>query len=286
MRAPESTGKLDTVETNPLPHVSSARAWDALAPKAPPRPSRPLVSLPKAAPVIRVKPRADRTEEICAEDIMVIVPPRAAAPSSEELDDSDLEIEVEHAAPEFRPPAFSVHATQEILVEDVIEVANAPLPPPPPVPYFAQPQAQERPSSIPPPWTVDAHSAVDEFEFPTPPQYSGPHPAISARITAFSATQVFRRRSANMKVVIASVSLAASVVLIAGIARLAPSASFGSEGPVGISVHSPKKLDSSVRGRTLAYGRATHVSQVADVAAISIDSLPLSHDWAHTRHHY
>jgi hypothetical protein len=219
---------------------------------------------------------------------LVIVPPRAAQPSSEELDDADLEIEVEHAAPvsqapEFRPPAFSVHATQEVLADDVIEVANA-LPPPPPMPYFAPAAQQERPSSIPPPWTVDANAPADlaEFEFPTPPQYSGQHPAISARITAFSATQVFRRRSTNMKVVIASVSLAASVVLIAGIARLAPSSAFASsgDGPVGISVHAPKKLDSAVRGRTLAYGRATHVTQ--EVAAISIDSLPLSH----SRRHY
>lgn len=261
MNPPESTGKLDSVDTNPLPHVSSAHAWNALEKKAPPRPSKPLVTLPKSAPVIREKARArpDRTEEICADDIMLIVP-RTQAPSSEELGDAD--IEVEHAEPEFRPPAFSVHATQEILADDVLEVKAVVL-------------QDDCPSSIPPPWTLDAVSDVDEFAFPTPPQYSGPLPAISARITAFSATQVFRRRSANMKVVIASVSLAASVVMIAAIARLVPNASsVGTDGPVGISVHAPKKLDSSVRGRTLAYGKATQGARATEVAAISIDSLP------------
>lgn len=293
--APESTGKLETVETNPLPHVSSAQAWDALEKQK----QKPLVTLPKAVPVIREKPpvpkparrlRADGTEEICADDIMVIVPAqqaRAPQPSSEELDEADIEVEVEPVKEEFHPPAYSIHATQEIAADDVLEVVgklpDVTTPPRPqqvaPV-AFPQPvaQADDRPSSIPPAWTVDApQHETDDFEFPTPPQYSGQHSAISAaRVTAFSATQVFRRRSANMKIVIASVSLAATVMLIAGIARLMPSAS-ASDGPVGISFQAPKKLDAAVRPRVLAYGKATHVTSAPDIAAISIDSLPQAH---------
>jgi len=140
----------------------------------------------------------------------------------------------------------------------VLEVAAAPLPPP----------KDERPSTVPPPWTVDAH---DDLEFPTPPQYSGPYPAAAApRITNFSATQVYRRRSANMKIVIASLSTAAAVVFIAGIARLAPTAG-NTDGPVGIAIRAPKKLDKSVRGKLLAYGTAARVQQGE---TISIDALP------------
>lgn len=248
----------DSAETNPLPKVSSARAWEAL-------------SFPKAAPVIREKQvapapvrrvRADGTEEICVEDIMVIVPKASAParkkqPSSEELSDADIVVEVQ--APEFRPPAYSINATQEVLVDDVLEVANAPLPPQP------EPHRDEIPSTVP--WTVDAG---DDLEFPTPPKYTGSYPAVGGRrITNYSATQVFRRRSVNVKVVVASLSLAASVVLVGGLARIAPAS--GSDGPVGISVRAPKKLDTSVRAGTLAYGTAPKVDEGE---AISIDSLP------------
>ncbi len=293
MAQDDSTGKLDSVETNPLPHVSSARAWEALDKKT--SASRPLIALPKSTSVfatsirekaIAPKPprrlRADGTEEICADDIMLIVPApeaRAKAASSEELGEEDLEIEVAHAEPEFHPPAYSIHATQEILADDVLEVV-AKLPnvtAPAPQPRYVPQQQEERPSSVPPAWTVDAPH--DEFEFPTPPQYTGQHAAISARITAFSATQVFRRRSANMKVVIASVSLAATLMMVAGIARLMPSSSAqGSDGPVGISIQAPKKLDTAVRGRVLAFGKATHVTSAPDVTAVSIDSLPETHN--------
>ena len=258
----------DSAETNPLPKVSSARAWDAL-------------SFPKATPVIREKQvaptpvrrvRADGTEEICVEDIMVIVPKASAParkkqPSSEELSDADIVVvaaplegaDVEVQAPEFRRPAYSINATQEVLVDDVLEVADAPLPPPP------EPHRDEIPSTVP--WTVDAG---DDLEFPTPPKYTGSYPAVGGRrITSYSATQVFRRRSLNVKVVVASVSLAASVVLVGGLARIAPAS--GSEGPVGISVRAPKKLDDSVRAGTLAYGTAPKLDEGE---AVSIDSLP------------
>ncbi len=210
------------------------------------------MSLPKAAPVIRNKAvvprpsyrvRADGTEEILAEDILLIVPPAEA----------------------FRPPTVSVHATQEILADDVLEVADQPIP-------------DERPSTVPPPWTMDANP-MDEFEFPSPPHFSAPYAAIS-RITTFSATQVFRRRSANLKVVIASVACAASVMIVAGIARFAPPSGAASEGPIGIAMHTPKKLDKTVRTRTLAYGSAPHVNEAVSV---SIDSLPLRSSRAHRR---
>ncbi len=284
-RPPDSTGKLDSAETNPLPHVSSARAWSAIG-SVDTSATNKLVTLPKGVPVIREKVtsprrvRADGTEEICVEDIMLIVPKaaaprlfRPALPSSEALDDGD--IIVEHEEPkqlfrppppeEFRPPAFSVHATQEVLVEDVLEVADKPLPPAPP------PHREEIPSTVPPPWTVDAG---DDLEFPTPPQYSGPYPAaVGPRITNFSPTQVYRRRSANVKIVIGSLSLAASLVFIAGIARLAPTAG-NTDGPVGISIHAPKKLDTTIRARVLAYGSAARIQQGE---TISIDSLPQAH---------
>jgi hypothetical protein len=287
-RPPDSTGKLDSAETNPLPHVSSARAWNAIGSS---EATNKLVTLPKAAkaaPVIREKVtsprrvRADGTQEICVEDIMLIVPkavaPRPRLPSSEALDDGD--IIVEHEEPkqlfrppppeEFRPPAFSVHATQEVLVEDVLEVADKPLPPAPPA-SAAPPHREEIPSTVPPPWTIDA---ADDLEFPTPPQYSGPYPAaVGPRITNFSPTQVYRRRSANVKIVIGSLSLAASLVIIAGLARFAPTAG-NTDGPVGIAVHAPKKLDKTVRARVLAYGNAPRVQQGE---TISIDSLPQSH---------
>jgi len=273
-RPTDSTGKLDSAETNPLPHVSSARAWTAIA--------SPTKS--KSQPVIREKiaphrslarrVRADGTEEICADDIMLIVPAdpaRPKQPSSEELADADIVVEHEPPKAEpFRPPAWSVNVTQEILAEDVLAVAAAPLPPPPPVQIIRE----ERPSTIPPPWTVDNH--VDDLEFPNPPQYSGQYAAISSgpRITTFSATQVFRRRSANVKIVIASLSAAAAVVFIAGLARFVPTAG-ASDGPVGIAVHAPKKLDKSVRGRVLAYGNAPRIHEAE---TISIDALP------HSRH--
>lgn len=249
----------DSAETNPLPKVSSAHAWDALA-------------FPKATPVIREKTpaprpahrlRADGTQEICAEDIMVIVPkasapaPRPKLPSSEELGDADIVVEVQ--APEFRPPAYSINATQEILADDVIDVAAAPLPPEPPA------HRDEIPSTVP--WTLDAG---DDLEFPSPPQWSSSYPAVKPRITNYSATQVFRRRSVNVVVVVSSMVLAAMVVLVAGLARLAPS-SAAADGPVGISVHAPKTLDSSIRTGRLAYGTAPRIQEGA---AISIDSLP------------
>ncbi|HEY1959371.1 MAG TPA: hypothetical protein VGH28_27360 [Polyangiaceae bacterium] len=252
----------ESAETNPLPKVSSARAWEAL-------------SFPKASPVIRDKAvapvpirrlRADGTEEICVEDIMVIVPkatapkPRAKQPSSEEIGDADIVVEV--AAPEFRRPAYSINATQEVLADDVMEVAEAPLPPQPV-------HRDEIPSTVP--WTVDAG---DDLEFPTPPQYTGSYPGMNAgttgpRITNYSATQVFRRRNLNVKVVVGSLSLAASVMLVAAVARLAPTSN--GDGPVGISVHAPKTLDTSVRAVTLAYGTAPKIDEGQ---AISIDSLP------------
>jgi hypothetical protein len=242
---------METDETNPLPNVSSAKAWTA-------------VSFPKAAPVIREKVmaprpphriRADGTEEICVEDILVIVPRSAAKqkqPSSEELGDADIVVDVEPPQPEpFRPPAYSVHATQEILADDVLAVTDAPNP-------------DDRPSTVP--WTIDANP-LDEFEFPTPPQMSGPYGAVR-RITTYSATQVFRRRNNNVKVVAASVGFALSVMVVAGIARVAPS---NGEGPVGIAMRAPKKLDKTVRGRVLAYGTAARID---DGVTISVDALP------------
>jgi hypothetical protein len=267
---PPTSNPSESADTNPLPKVSSAKAWTAL-------------SFPKVPPVIREKPtaprpprrvRADGTEEICAEDIMVIVPKaspprpgpaRAKQPSSEELGDAD--IVVEHAAPQpeqFRPPAYSIHATQEILADDVIEVTSAAVND---AVQEVAPHRDEIPSTLP--WTIDAG---DDLEFPTPPQYSGPYAQVSQRITNYSATQVFRRRSTNVKVVIASVSLAAAVVLVSGIARLARIApAAGESGPVGISLHAPKPLDSTVRGSLLAYGTAPHVRETV---AVSIDALP------------
>ncbi len=232
-RPPESTGKLDSAETNPLPHVSSAHAWTTMQKPV----SRPLITLPKAAPVIREKltsprrMRADGTQEICADDIMLIVPKQ---PSSDEIIEDDILVEVTEPAP-FRTPTFSVHATQEILSDDVLEVQH--------VANQIAHQKDERPSTVPPAWTVDTG---DDLEFPTPPKYSGQYPAYSTgpRITNFSATQVFRRRSVNTKIVVASLAAAVAVVTIAGLARFAPqSQSWASaEGPVGISVHAPKKL--------------------------------------------
>jgi hypothetical protein len=233
---------METEETNPLPNVSSAKAWTA-------------ISFPKASPVIRERVRADGTQEICVEDILVIVP-RAAKrePSSDEIADDDI-VSSQKAGPveEFRPPAYSVHATQEIFADDVLDVMDAAQKP------------DDRPSTMP--WVVDA-SPLDEFEFPAPPQMSGAYGAVR-RITTYSATQVFRRRSNNLKVVIASVGLALSLVIVAGIARVAPAN--GSEGPVGIATRAPKQLDKSVRGRLLAYGTAPRFD---GVATISVDALP------------
>ena len=227
--------------------------------------SRPLIALPKAAPVIKEKLapprrlRADGTEEICADDIMLIVP-KTKQPSADEIAEDDILVEVTEPAP-FRAPAFSVHATQEILGEDVLEVQH--------VANQIAHQKEERPSTVPPPWTVDTS---DDLEFPTPPKYSGQYPAYSTgpRITNFSATQVFARRSANVKIVIASLAAAVAVVTIAGLARLAPTSS-SSDGPVGIAVHAPKKLVKSSSGKTLAYGKGPH-AQEAEV--VSIDALP------------
>ena len=244
-RPPDSTGTLSSAETNPLPHVSSARAWTAIEKPRPP--SKPLVTLPKASPVIREKLtaassdprlrrdgrrlRADGTEEICADDIMVIVPRQ---PSADEIAEDDILVEVTEPTP-FRAPAYSVHATQEILSDDVLEVqhvANQLAH------HFAQ-QKEERPSTIPPPWTVDTG---DDLEFPTPPKYSGQYPAYSTgpRITNFSATQVFRRRSANVKIVVASLAAAVTVVTIAGLARLSPASASG--GPVAYAGYWPEYL--------------------------------------------
>jgi hypothetical protein len=273
-RPPDSTGNLSSAETNPLPHVSSAKAWTAISKP----PSRPLITLPKAAPIIKEKltpprrVRADGTQEICADDIMVIVPQLAGPtkqPSADEIAEDDILVEVTEPAP-FRAPAYSVHATQEILGEDVLEVqhvanqlAHQPV---------VMQQKDERPSTVPPPWTVDTG---DDLEFPTPPKYSGQYPAYSTgpRITNFSATQVFRRRSANVKIVVGSLAAALAVVTIAGLARFAPSSAFAasSDGPVGIAMHAPKKLDKSVRAKALAYGKAPKM-QEAEV--VSIDALP------------
>ena len=104
---------------------------------------------------------------------------------------------------------------------------------------------------------------------PSPSQMSGSYRAVR-RITNYSATQIFRRRSANVKVVAASVGVALSLVVVAAVARLAPAAS--SEGPVGIAVHAPKRLDKTVRARTLAYGTAAHLDNAP--SRISIDALP------------
>lgn len=237
-----------------------------------PRPaSRPLVTLPKSAPVIKEKLvpprriRADGTEEICADDIMVIVPKQ---PSADEIAEDDILVEVTEPAP-FRAPAYSVHATQEILGEDVLEVQHVANQ----IAHQVAQQKEERPSTIPPPWTVDTG---DDLEFPTPPKYSGQYPAYSTgpRITNFSATQVFARRSANVKIVIASLAAAVTVVTIGGLARLsqlgAPALS-AADGPVGISVHAPKKLIKSSNNKMLAYGKAPRL-QEADV--VSIDALP------------
>ena len=223
--------------------------------------SRPLITLPKSSPVIKEKlvpprrVRVDGTEEICADDIMVIVPKKQ--PSADEIAENDILVEVTEPSP-FRAPAYSVHATQEILGEDVLEVQ-----------HVANQMRDERPSTIPPPWTVDTG---DDLEFPTPPKYSGQYPAYASgpRITNFSATQVFARRSANVKIVIASLAAALTVVTIAGLARFAPTAS-ASGGPVGIAVHAPKKLVKSSTGKMLAYGKAPRL-QEAEV--VSIDALP------------
>ena len=324
-RAPESTGKLDSAETNPLPQVSSAKAWTSLEAdaKRASRPSFPM--LPKATPIIRDKAptpsryiRADGTEEIRASDIMIVVP-KASAPkarpgaplrpqanSTGEIDAGDIlsaepageDIHVEVEAPVFRPPAFSIHATQEILADDVLEVqaAAAQLPAPAPAPQqfvlrlptsLAQPQPQPRaqpqlqaqpqpagreeaPSAPPPPWTIDANPLA-EFEFPTQtPVMSGPYQALSSgpRLTNFSATEVFRRRSHGMKLVVASVTFAAAVMAVAGVARVAPS--LGSDGPVGIAMHTPKSLDRSVRTRDRIVGFS---SRTADTVTVSIDDL-------------
>jgi hypothetical protein len=254
--------------------VSSARAWTNLQKP----PSRPLITLPKSSPVIKEKLtpprrlRADGTEEICAEDIMVIVP-KIKQPSADEIAEDDILVEVTEPAP-FRAPAYSVHATQEILGEDVLEVQHVANQ----IAHHMQQIKEERPSTIPPPWTVDTG---DDLEFPTPPKYSGQYPAYSTgpRITNFSATQVFRRRDANLKIVVASLAAAVAVVTIAGIARFAPSSSASAvDGPIGISVHTPKKLVKSSSGKMLAYGKAPRL-QEADV--VSIDALPMV-----ATHHY
>ncbi|HSQ61720.1 MAG TPA: hypothetical protein VLM85_00840 [Polyangiaceae bacterium] len=321
-RAPESTGKLDSAETNPLPHVSSAKAWTSLEAdaKRASRPSFPL--LPKATPIIRDKAptparyiRADGTEEIRASDIMIVVPKataptaRRAAPlrpranSTGEIDAGDIlsaepaaeDIQVEVEAPVFRPPAFSIHATQEILADDVLEVqaAAAQLPAPAVAPQqfllqlpaslaAPQPQAQpqpggreEAPSAPPPPWTIDS-GAADEFEFPTQlPVMSGPYSALSSgpRLTSFSATEVFRRRSHGMKLVVASVTFAAAVMAVAGVAKVSPS--LGSDGPVGIELHKPMSLDRSVRTRDRIVGFSSRTA--ADTVTVSIDDLAPVH---------
>ena len=282
-RPPDSTGNLSSAETNPLPHVSSARAWTAIEASKPKPPSAPLIALPKASPVIREKltvpqrVRADGTQEICADDIMVIVP-KVKQPSADEIIEEDILVEVTEAgldpAP-FRTPTFSVHATQEILSDDVLEVqhvANQIAH------QAAQQQKEERPSTVPPAWTVDTG---DDLEFPTPPKYSGQYPAVATgpRLTNFSATQVFRRRNTNVKIVIASLSVAAAVVTVAGLARFAPTSA--AEGPVGISTHAPKKLEKSSHAKMLAYGKAPRL-QEADV--VSIDALPTSvPGWHHSR---
>jgi hypothetical protein len=274
--SPESSARLSAAETNPLPH---ARAWSA-------------ITLPKAAPVIREKDltpvpvrrlRPDGTEEIRVEDIVVIVPKHTAS-GEEELSDADLvedepELEVEVAPPEpepFRPATVSVHATQEILADDVLAVQDVV-------------QREERPSTMP--WVVDTappqplHEDAHEHAFfgspsqltPSPSQMSGSYRAVR-RITNYSATQIFRRRSANVKVVAASVGVALSLVVVAAVARLAPAAS--SEGPVGIAVHAPKRLDKTVRARTLAYGTAAHLD---NALTVSIDSLPSTPPARHRR---
>jgi hypothetical protein len=206
--------------------------------------------------VIRERVRADGTQEICVEDILVIVPraARQREPSSDEIADDDI-VSSQKTGPaeDFRPPAYSVHATQEIFADDVLDVMDAAQKP------------DDRPSTMP--WTVDA-SPLDEFEFPAPPQMSGAYGAVR-RITTYSATQVFRRRSNNLKVVVASVGLALSLVIVAGIARVAPAN--GAEGPVGIATRAPKQLDNSVRGRLLAYGTGPRFESVA---TISVDALP------------
>ena len=87
-------------------------------------------------PIIREKVtpprrlRADGTEEICADDIMVIVPKatasRSKAPSYDALDEADIVVEQMDPGP-FRPPAVSVNVTQEILADDVLEVQKVAL---------------------------------------------------------------------------------------------------------------------------------------------------------------
>jgi len=196
--------------------------------------------------------RAEAASEELGDDDIVDDGSVAAAPEA-----TTAEIPIEHAppaprAPEpFRAPAYSVHATQEILADDVLDVQLA---------------QDERPSTVP--WTVD--NPLDEFEFPQAPQHSGAYGAVR-RITNYSATQVFRRRNLNVKVVAASVGLALSLVVVAGIARFAPTNGAAAEGPVGIAMRAPKKLDKAVRGRTLAYGTARHLDSAI---TISIDSLP------------
>jgi len=233
-------------------------------------PSRPLITLPKAAPVIKEKltaprrVRADGTEEILADDIMLIVP-KTKMPSADEIIETDILVEMSEPAP-FRAPAYSVHATQEILAEDVVEVQHVANQ------IAAQMKKEERPSTVPPPWVVDTG---DDLEFPGPPKYSGQYAAYTSgpKLTAFSSTQIFRRRNANLKIVVASLAAAVTVVTIAGVARFAPNLQAGStaDGPVGIAVHSPKKLDKGVRTKLLAYGKAPRL-QEADV--VSIDALP------------
>lgn len=249
----------DSSDTNPLPKVSSARSWAAL-------------SFPKVAPVIReriaapapsLRVRADGTQEICADDILVIVPKPEPVPEALDADD----LIVEEAEPEFRKPAYSIHATQEILADDVLEVTTAA------VARAAEDVSEHRdeiPSTVP--WTLDA---PDDLEFPTPPKYSGAYPAISTlRGSSFSATQILRRRRLNVKLVVASVGLAAGLVLVSGVARLARgSLTEGSAatGPVGIALGAPQALDTTVRPVTLLYGTAP---RLPETVAVSIDTLP------------
>ncbi len=112
---------------------------------------------------------------------------------------------------------------------------------------------------------------MDEFEFPTQmPVMSGPYPALASgpRLTNFSATEVFRRRSHGMKVVIASVTCAAALMAVAGAARLSPN--MGNSGPIGISIHKPKALEKTLRTRDRITGFAP---RSAAAVTVSIDDL-------------
>lgn len=254
-RSPESSARLSAAETNPLPQ-SSARAW----------------TFPRVIPVIREKEptpvvaaqrriRVDGTEEIMVEDIVVIVPPKH---QPEELADEDLVVEAE---PEpFRTPTVSVHATQEVLVDDVLAVEELPA------------QREERPSYMP--WTVNAPVPVED-DLAFPPSLEMPTSGLTGafrRITNYSATQVFRRRSANVKVVAAAVGVAASLMIFAGVARMG---SASTDGPVGIAVHSPKKLDKTIRARSLEYGKAARLDTGLTV---DIDALPTARPAARLSH--